>query len=1384
MSHHRFSEWQRAHGLAEAPLQVTCARRTTDGLLLEYQGPPVVDCDAVLTQLAAELSHEWELPVAFVPALPDAAVFDASLAVMTLLRTTQPALALLLDGRVTGQGDRVTVSFPSTIAQTLFQKWGGIARLGREIPGLHAGAVETLMEDIVPPPPDAPVQVEVRQNGNGVQDTIGRRVNPDSAISLDEIPTGGLAVVMGRVFQRNLRESRDGSRHWTWSITDERGALRLKYSERRGSARVSDDLWPVGTSVLAEGVLEVDKFTEELVLTVKNGQPADPPETMVRDERPRMELHVHSKMSAMDGLIAPKDLFMAARAAGMSAIAILDHGVVQTYPEADSLSKATGVRALYGVEAYMVDTEVMPLTGPIDAGWRTRPIVVVDVETTGLSPRRHQVIELGAVKIERGEIRETFHRLVRPQRNLSEATKRITGIREEELQDGVSEDELWRDFFAFADESVLAAHNARFDMGFLRAGFDSLGSGEPFSRTVLDTLTLARAVLPGLKSYGLGPLSDYYKIPLSQHHRALADAEATAHLALRLLKDLDERFPDFKPGAALPISHTVGRPTPVTLLLKGQTGVSELYRLVSESHLTYFHRVPRVPRHLIEAGREHWLVGSPFHDGEVADALFRNAGAEEREEIASFYDYWEIVPPRAAQGLGADGMLDDEASVKQFLKDLLAWARAAGKPVAAVSDAHYLRPSHRVYRDILAATSKGELHHHQDDLYLRTGAEMEAELAFLEPEDREWVIYGGPEAIVNALQLVQPVPSGLFSPNLPQAEQVVSEESYRRAQDLYGDPLPDLVEARLQKEVRSIVSNGFSSIYYIAHRLVQKSLDDGYLVGSRGSVGSSLVATLLNITEVNPLPPHYRCPECRWSEFITDGSAGSGFDLPPRLCPDCGAHLAGDGQDIPFETFLGFEGDKVPDIDLNFSGEYQPEIHRYTEVLFGKGHVFRAGTIATVAEKTAFGLVKAWARETGRDPTPAEVDWLASSITGVKRTTGQHPGGLMVVPQDEDIHHFSPVQRPADDKNSDVVTTHFDYHSIEGRLLKLDLLGHDDPTAIRMLEDLTHVAAHDVPFQDEATMSLFNDVSALGVKPDEIGTPVGSLGIPEFGTRFVRQMLIDTRPETFAELVRISGLSHGTEVWANNAQELIRQKVATLSDVIATRDDIMTYLLSRDIPPKTAFAISESVRRGKGLKPDQEAVMKEHGVPGWYIESCRRISYLFPKAHAAAYVMMGWRIAWFKVHHPLAYYATYFSVRAGDFDAETVVGGVKRVNQVLASIEEKGQEASPKEKGLVTVLEMAREMLARGYIFYAIDLERSHATRFLMEDGGLIIPFAALPGLGVNAAQHIIRARAEQPFLSIDDLRQRARLSKSIVELLRGHGALKDLGETSQLGFF
>ncbi|PSR27666.1 MAG: PolC-type DNA polymerase III [Sulfobacillus thermosulfidooxidans] len=1338
-----------------------------------------------LRRLADHLSNEWGRHVVW-DEYPWSS--QAGERLQQIFSLTGSGIGQLLDPEQVHMGpEGIFVTFPNNVAYKLFEQWGGVPRLQRYWPGIPTWHGQVLSP--APPEPDPVLPFDVSSPSSPSNNVIGNGVPDGEAIPIDTLPEGKDVVVLGQIVSADIRVGRDNLRHWSAVLTDMHHAVRLRYSERRGQAFPDMSLLAPGVFVKVQGQVEEDKYNGEKVLRVKHAGIVTPMNVEVDNApRKRIELHVHSRMSAGDALINLPDLFQHLKTLGHSHVAIVDHAVVQTYPELESLSKKTGIQAIYGVEVNMVDDRIAPLTGyvpEVDGTLENRPIVVLDVETTGLSPRIHEVIELGAVKIESGTIVDRFHSMLKPTRKISQATQDITGIRIDEVLHAPDSETVFRDFFAFASGAILAAHNARFDMGFMSQAFRRVFPHDAWRFPVIDTLALARIRLPEMKSHGLGPLTNYLKIPLSQHHRALADAEAIGLLLLKLLQDQDGTLDELANLAEpVPIAYSIGRPTPVTVLLRSQDGIEALYRLISASHLETFHRVPRVRRQLLEQGRQYWLLGSPLHGGEVQDALFRGASEADLARLATFYDYWEVGPVSAVKSLTREENLGDAEQVQQWIADLIGLGQKYGKPTPAVSDAHYIRPDQKIFREILATTAKGELHDADDDLHFRTTDEMLDAFEWLPGDVRQKIVIDDPWVLAQQIPPIKPVPDGLFSPKLDEAEKTIQDYPIARAKALYGDPLPEIIQARLDKEIRSIVQNGFSSIYYIAHRLVKKSLDDGYLVGSRGSVGSSLVATFLDITEVNPLPPHYRCPSCRYTEFVTDGSVGSGFDLPQKDCPRCQTRLIGDGQDIPFETFLGFEGDKVPDIDLNFSGEYQPEIHKYTEVLFGEGHVFRAGTIATIAQKTAIGLVLAWAREKGREVSGAELEWLASGITGVKRTTGQHPGGLMVVPRDEDIHHFCPVQHPADDRNSDIITTHFDYHSIEGRLLKLDLLGHDDPTAIRMLEDLTGISAKSVPFQDEKTMSLFRDVQALGVKAEDIGTPVGSLGIPEFGTSFVRRMLIDTKPKTFAELVRISGLSHGTEVWANNAQDIIRQNLGGLSDVIATRDDIMLYLIARGIEPKAAFSISESVRKGKGLKPEQEALMKEHNVPNWYIESCRKISYLFPKAHAAAYVMMGWRIAWFKVYYPLAFYATYFSVRASDFDPEPVLGGMKAINKMLADIEEKGNQATAKEKGLVTVLEIARELLARGFRFYPVSLEKSHATRFEIEEGGLRIPFAALPGLGQAAAENIIQARQEAPFLSVDDLRQRARLSKSVIDLLRAQGALKDLGETNQLAFF
>jgi len=828
----------------------------------------------------------------------------------------------------------------------------------------------------------------------------------------------------------------------------------------------------------------------------------------------------------------------------------------------------------------------------------------------------------------------------------------------------------------------------------------------------------------------------------------------------------------------------INRSNHIILLAQNMVGLRNLYRLVSLAHIKYFHRTPRIPRSALIEFREGLILGSACEAGELYRAMLNGAEMDDLVQIASFYDYLEIQPCGNNEFLIRNGEVSGLKELQELNRKICEIGRRAGKPVAATCDVHFLRPEDEVFRRILMSGQKYDDADLQAPLYFRTTEEMLAEFDYLGEELAEEVVIRVPQQIANRIEKLEPIPDNLYSPDIPGADDDIRNMSYDHARDLYGEPLPEIVAARLQLELNSIINNGFGVLYLIAHKLVKKSTDDGYLVGSRGSVGSSFVATMTGITEVNPLPPHWRCPDCKYSEFADAGEYGGGFDLPDKACPQCGANLKKDGHNIPFAVFLGFEGDKVPDIDLNFSGDYQAVAHKYTEELFGRDNVFRAGTISTIADRTAYGYVQNYLEERKLPGTKANTNRLVRGCAGVKKTTGQHPGGIMVVPRQMDVHHFTPIQHPADDRTSGTVTTHFDYHSISDRLVKLDILGHDDPTVIRMLERLTGIDAKKLPFDDPATMSLFYSTDALGLTPEQLKSPVGTLGIPEYGTRFVRQMLEETRPACFSELVRISGFSHGTDVWVNNAQDLIRDKVATLSEAISARDDIMVTLMQKGVAPKTSFEIMESVRKGKGVKPNQIQAMQEKGVPDWFIQSCQKIKYMFPRAHAVAYVMMAFRIAWFKVHMPLAFYAAFFTIRAEEFDSIAAAQGEHALNMVIRDLEAKGNEASHKEKALLAVMETAREMVLRGFSFLKVDLYKSHASEFLISGQALLPPLAALPGLGAAAAESIVNARKDRLFSSQEDLRIRGHVSKSIVDLLAQQGCLGDLPESDQMQLF
>ncbi|MFS8579178.1 MAG: PolC-type DNA polymerase III, partial [Novibacillus thermophilus] len=1174
-----------------------------------------------------------------------------------------------------------------------------------------------------------------------------------------------------------------------FNLTDYTDSIQVKLFIREKedahlASFVKDGMW-----VKVRGSVQHDTFARELVIMANDLEQIDPLLTKRLDTAPdkRVEWHAHTTMSAMDGLCRPEKLVERAAEWGHRAVAITDHDVVQAFPDVYYASKKYGIKVLYGVEANVVNDAVPIVVRPEPRPLKESEYVVFDVETTGLSVVDNTIIELAGVKMKDGKVVDRFETFVNPHQPIPEHIQKLTNITQEMVENAPELEDVIREFTEFVGDAVLVAHNARFDMGFLHAGCQRAGVPK-LENPVLDTLELARLLYPNLKNHRLNTLAAKFNVSLENHHRAVDDSEATGYILFHMLNDAVEkkithlhRLNDF-------VGQDVqnARPFHCTIYAKNETGKKNLYKLVSLAHTEYFHRVPRIPKSKLDEYRDGLLICSGCEKGELFETVL-NKSLEEAEEVAEFYDVLEIQPSDIHLHLVDKQVVESEERLKEANRKIVKIGEKLNKPVIATGNVHYLDPEDKRYREMLihGITGFSPLKkQRKPDVHFRTTDEMLEAFKYLGEEKALDVVVTQPNALVEQFEELEIIPDDLYTPKIEGAEDDIREMSYAKAKEIYGDPLPDIVEKRLEKELNSIISHGFAVIYLIAQKLVKKSLDDGYLVGSRGSVGSSFVATMLNITEVNPLPPHYLCPHCKKSEWFTKGEIGSGFDLEAKACPDCGHDMIGEGQDIPFETFLGFKGDKVPDIDLNFSGEYQPIAHEYTKELFGEDHVFRAGTISTVAEKTAFGFVKKYAEQFGHSWRNAEVSRLASGCTGVKRTTGQHPGGIIVVPDDMEIYDFCPIQYPADDKQSKWRTTHYDFHSIHDNLLKLDILGHDDPTVIRMLQDLTGVDPKQIPLNDPKVMELFRSTDSLGVTPDEIGSNTGTLGIPEFGTRFVRQMLEDTRPNTFAELVQISGLSHGTDVWLNNAQELIRSNTAQLSEVISTRDDIMTYLIHKGMEPSLAFNIMESVRKGRGLKPEWKEAMREHGVPEWYIESCLKIKYMFPKAHAAAYVMMAVRIAYFKVYYPIEFYAAYFTVRADDFDVEVAVRGYDAIHEEIERIEKKGLDASPKEKNLLTILELAREMTARGFTFSNVDLYRSDAAKFLVDGNSLLPPFSAIAGVGVSAAQNIVKAREEGEFLSVEDLQQRSRASRNVMETLEEHGCLEGLPLSNQLSLF
>lgn len=1227
---------------------------------------------------------------------------------------------------------------------------------------------------------------------------LGKEINGANQKIIDTKILGENVIIEGSIYNIEPREIRGEKYIVSFDITDLSDSTTVKFFVKKSvfDAELSDKI-KKGKYLRVQGEVQFDKYTKEIDIMAKNIMAAAAPAPRMDDaEEKRVELHLHTQMSSMDGVTPVKKYIERAIAWGHKAIAITDHGVVQAFPDAMNAIGKSDLKVIYGVEAYLIDdlgsVVTMPRGQSLDDTF-----VVFDIETTGLSKETESITEIGAVKVVDGKVIDRFSTFVNPERPIPAEITKLTGITNEMVADAPVITEILPRFLEFCQDAVLVAHNANFDTGFIRLNAERK-CGIEVKNTVLDTLELSRSLLPELKKHKLDIVCEQLGVSLEGHHRAVNDAEATAEVFLKFIDMLVEKeiykVDDINVFSSQTVNYKKLKAYHAIILAKDYVGLRNLYELISLSHIDYYFRRPRIPKSKLIQHREGLILGSACEAGELYRALLDKKPKQVIEELVNFYDYLEIQPLGNNRFMIESPKVESVHSMEDIIainKQIVALGEEHNKPVVATCDVHFIDPQDAAFRKIIMAAEGFTDADKQAPLYFRTTKEMLKEFTYLGEEKAREIVITNTNKIADMIEKIKPIPDDTFPPKIEGADEELRQICMDKAISIYGDPLPPIVQDRLETELNSIISNGYAVLYIIAQKLVWKSVADGYLVGSRGSVGSSFAANMAGITEVNSLPPHYICDHCKYSDFESETvkafamEEASGCDMPDKDCPVCGHKLRKDGHDIPFQTFLGFEGDKEPDIDLNFSGDYQQQAHAYTEVLFGKGKVFKAGTIGTLADKTAYGFVKKYFDAREITPHNAEIQRLTEGCTGVKRTTGQHPGGLMVVPSDHDIHEFCPIQRPANDVNSTVTTTHFDYHSISGRLLKLDLLGHDDPTVIRMLYDLTGVNPQDVPLGDPETMSLFESPKALGVTEEEINCKTGTLGIPEFGTKFVRGMLIDTKPKTFADLLRISGLSHGTDVWLGNAQTLIENGTITLKETISTRDSIMIYLINKGVEKKKSFKIMEKVRKGKGLTEEDIADMKASDVPDWYIESCQKIKYMFPKAHAAAYVMMAFRIAYFKINYPEAYYASYFSVRAcDDFDYSCMCQGIDVARDAIREIQAKGQEATAKDKNKQTVLEIVVEFYARGFKFCPIGLYRSDAKNFLPTEEGLLPPFSSLQGLGVNAAQSIVEGRKDGEFNTLEELKERTSLGRSLIDLLKENGVLDGIPETNQLCLF
>ncbi|TSO26465.1 PolC-type DNA polymerase III [Lactobacillus sp. LL6] len=1221
-----------------------------------------------------------------------------------------------------------------------------------------------------------------------------RKLDENIAITqIQDIEDGSRNVVIeGNIFNIESRKLKSGAVIFTGEITDYSDSIAFKKFVSNKEQIESMSAIKPGTWAKMQGSAADDQWEHDIVFSISAFETVEHKGRQEKYEgnQKRVELHLHTNMSQLDATNTASDFINTAKKFGQKAIAITDHGDVQAFPEAYSAGKKNDIKILYGLEANMIDDHALLVLNPAEMKYEDREFVIFDVETTGLSSVYDTIIEIGAVKMKNGEVIDRFDEFINPHHPLSEQTINLTSITDEMVSAADDEEVVIKRFKEFYGDDPLCGHNVQFDVGFINAALRRADM-EEITQPVVDTLEVSRLLHPEQTRHTLDSLAKKYNVVLEHHHRANQDAEATGYLMFKLLDAFNARFHEDDLGKMNDYAeqgpvYKRARPSHMTVLAKNQAGLKNMYELVSIASTKDFYRIPRTPKSELRRLHEGLLYGSGCAQGDVFVAMMQK-GYDEARKKAKFYDFLEIQPPAAYKQMIEDQLIKDETELEEILTNIYKLGKELKKPVVATSDAHYVDQHDAIYRTILLSAQRSNPNRNkpQPDLHFYTTQEMLDAFAFLGEEAAKEIVITNTNKIADSLDEIAPVKAGLYPPHIENADQEMKDLTYNKAHELYGNPLPKIVQDRIDLELNSIISNGYAVIYLISQRLVAKSNKDGYLVGSRGSVGSSLVATMSGITEVNPLAPHYRCPKCKYSEFFENGEYGSGYDLPDKKCPKCGTNLVKDGQDIPFATFLGFHGDKVPDIDLNFSGDYQPVAHNFIRVMFGPDNSYRAGTIATVADKTAYGYAKHYDDERELKLRNAELDRLAAGVSGVKRTTGQHPAGIVVVPDDMDIYDFTPVQYPADDLDAAWLTTHFDFHSIHDNILKFDILGHDDPTMIRMLQDLSGIDPLTIPPNDPGVMSLFSSPEILGVTPEQIQSKTGTLGVPEFGTKFVRGMLEETKPTTFSELLQISGLSHGTDVWLGNAEELINDGTCSLKDVIGCRDNIMMDLIHWGVKPEVAFSTMESVRHGRGISDEDMAVLKKNkNIPDWYIESCLKIKYMFPKAHATAYILMALRIAWFKVYYPEIYYTAYFSVRADLFDLVAMSHGKNTVKAAMKAIQDKSN-ASAKDKSLLTVLEIANECIERGIKIKMVDVNESEALNFkILDKHTILAPFNAVPGLGDNAAKQIVAARSEQKFLSKEDLATRGKVSQTIMEYFEENGVLEGMPDQNQLSLF